>query len=541
MTDVTDKTGGAAVVLPEPRATVRERPTRPHPPVPAARPPWRRATRSAWAGAGAGVVVAVALTAVTARGLGDDSYISLDYARTLIEQGQWGLVPGRTANTATSPLNVWLLAAGLGVTGTAAGAVGLVLALAFGVVGAGAVRLARALAPAAPGPLLPLGALGLLATSPLLTSTVGLETYLGVAVVVAVAVAAVAGRPGAAGVVCGLAVLVRPDYAVPAAIVMLVLWRPARRRTWALGLVRTALAAVAVALPWHLWAWWALGGFVPDTFSFKTNPAAGRVPAMIADFDALYWSRTPVAVVVVGVVVLAGWCAAAASLRPGARAAGPAVPGRVPSGRLVVAFAASGTGHAAALMTINAYPQAWYYGPLVAGCALAVAVVVATGSRRTRVAGAACLAVYCGLALVVAGQGGVPWRAADMNSNFTDAGAYLRIGRDLPALVGDVPVAPPGEIGAITWGCRCDTVDQFSARGAARPLLDRRYERGGPLSRAVLSLNGRYRPDTPPPAPAYRLRYVRGADPTPVGVRHTWWVTSPQSGVPFRIVLVPAS
>jgi hypothetical protein len=127
-----------------------------------------------------------------------------------------------------------------------------------------------------------------------------------------------------------------------------------------------------------------------------------------------------------------------------------------------------------------------------------------------------------------------------MNSNFTDPAAYLRIGHDLPGLVGDVSVAPPGEIGAITWGCRCDMVDQFSARADARPLLDHRYDVGGHLSRAVLRLNWRHRPDAAAPDPAFRLRYVRGDDPTPTGVLHTWWVTSPQTGLPFRIVLVPA-
>jgi hypothetical protein len=83
-------------------------------------------------------------------------------------------------------------------------------------------------------------------------------------------------------------------------------------------------------------------------------------------------------------------------------------------------------------------------------------------------------------------------------------------------------------------------VDQFSARADARPLLDHRYDVGGHLSRAVLRLNWRHRPDAAAPDPAFRLRYVRGDDPTPTGVLHTWWVTSPQTGLPFRIVLVPA-
>lgn len=274
VTDVTDATREALV--PSPRPAPEASAT-----VPARRvgTPWRARCLSP----GVGILVAATLTVLGARGMGDDSYISLDYARTLLEHGQWGLVPGRTANTATSPLNVWLLAAGLALTGTVTGAVGLVLASALAAVGLGADRIARLVGA---GPLLPLSAMALLATSPLLVSTIGLETYLGVAVVVAAATATMTRRPGVAGALCGLAVLVRPDCAIPAAVVVLALWRPPGLRVRVRGLVRAGLAAVVVFLPWHVWAWYELGGFVPDTFSFKTNPAAGRVPAMIADFAA---------------------------------------------------------------------------------------------------------------------------------------------------------------------------------------------------------------------------------------------------------------
>ncbi|MCD2188465.1 hypothetical protein [Actinomycetospora soli] len=528
MTSVTPRSAGTLVV-PAPRRV----PDLEQVPGPPGRSSW-------WASPGGsavlGLLAATALTAVAVRGLGDDSYISLDYARTLVEHRQWGLVPGRGANTATSPLNVWLLALGLGATGTVTGAVWGVLAAAFAVVGAGMSRIGRAIGAS---PLLPVVSLALLATSPLLASTVGLETYLGVAVVVAVAVAALEDRPVLVGVGCGLAVLVRPDYLVPVAVVVLLLLRARGPLAWLRRTATVAIVAGTVALPWHLWAWFELGGFVPDTFSFKTNPAGGHVPSLIAMFDSLYWSRTPVAVVVVGVLVLAGWTVALGSVAVGLRRAPRAVLGAPSSpAAVIVAFAASGTAHIVALMVINAYPQAWYYGPLVAGCTLATAVALGMRSHRAVLTG---VAVYCVIAGLVAGQGGVPWRAADMNSNFTDAATYLAIGRDVSAVVGSAPVASPGEIGALAWGCRCDIVDQFSARGNARPLLDHRYDLGGPLSRAVLRLNARHRPDVPAPVPAYKLRYVRGDDPMPSEVVRTWWAISPQTGLPFRIVLVAAS
>src|SRR5438093_951726 len=66
----------------------------------------------------------------------------------------------------------------------------------------------------------------LLGTSPVLVSTVGLETYLGIAVLLGVAAAALRGQVALTGVLCGLAVLTRPDFAVPAAVLALLVARP---------------------------------------------------------------------------------------------------------------------------------------------------------------------------------------------------------------------------------------------------------------------------------------------------------------------------
>ena len=41
----------------------------------------------------------------------DDAYITLSYAKNLAFHGHWGLIEDGTANTATSPLNVLVLAA----------------------------------------------------------------------------------------------------------------------------------------------------------------------------------------------------------------------------------------------------------------------------------------------------------------------------------------------------------------------------------------------------------------------------------------------
>ena len=144
------------------------------------------------------------------RALIDDSYITLDYARTLAQHGQWALEPGHQANTATSPLNVLLLAGLIVLTGAPVVSVGILLAITVIVISVAlsviSTRLGHSQWPA-------VTAVILLVTNPLLISTIGLETYLGIALIAVLGAAVVTRRPVAVGVVCGLLVLTRADLA----------------------------------------------------------------------------------------------------------------------------------------------------------------------------------------------------------------------------------------------------------------------------------------------------------------------------------------
>src|SRR4051794_2403722 len=70
--------------------------------------PWPAAGRAV---AAVGVAVGVYLYVATFRvAFIDDAYIQLQYARDLASHHTWGFLPGRAANTSTSPLNVLLTA-----------------------------------------------------------------------------------------------------------------------------------------------------------------------------------------------------------------------------------------------------------------------------------------------------------------------------------------------------------------------------------------------------------------------------------------------
>jgi hypothetical protein len=211
--------------------------------------------------AAAGGLAGGLLFSLAYRSMGDDAHITMAYARNLALDGQWGLIPGEMANSATSPLNVVLITLGTAITRQPAVAVGLVLVACLAAAAVWSSQLARALGISRS---LPFVSVALLATSPLLVSTIGLETFLGVCLLVGLVRYGAEGRSVAAGVVAGLLVLTRPDYAVLAMVVTVVLTGLRQR------LIRTTAVALAVAAPWHVFSWLVLGSAVPDTFVFKT-------------------------------------------------------------------------------------------------------------------------------------------------------------------------------------------------------------------------------------------------------------------------------
>lgn len=423
----------------------------------------------------AGLVFLVAHTA-----LPDDAYITLNYARNFAEVGHWGLLADRPSNTATSPLNVWLLAAGTLVTGRPVLAVGLVLVACLGLMGWWSARLARELDLS---PVLPAALVGLLVTSPLLVSTIGLETYLGVTALVGVARYAVAGRPLATGLLCGLAVLTRPDLAVPAGVLVLglVAWH-----RWAV----VAVVGAAVALPWHLFAWYRLGGFLPDTVWFKAGDHWG--PYTFTNGWVLYALAVPAPTVLALLPAVAGLLAVGWWLLSGYRH---------PARRLALVFAIAGLTQWAAFAALGTAPYPWYLAPSVV-CLTVTAAVTAAALRWRRAAAGMVGAVLVGSAVFL---GSWHWQWGPLNANFGTAGQYAAIGRGVVAITGGEEVLVRYEVGTPAFFCRCPMVEWFGDRALTDQLIAGRVASAGPMLGALMRWNFAHRTPTPIPRPRWLL------------------------------------
>jgi hypothetical protein len=447
----------------------------------------------------AGAVAGSLLFLVAHRGISDDGYITVDYARNLAYHGHWGVVPSLTANTATSPLTVILLAAITAVVRGPVLAVGLLL---MATTAASAVWLRRiAEMTGLSRWLLPAIGVAMLLSSPLLASTIGLETYLCTALFIGLVRYALAGRWLATGIVAGLLVLGRPDLAVVDVVVVLTV-AAARRRA-----LRSGLAAVAIAAPWYVFSWFMLGSALPDTFLLKIR-GDGWVGFHFASGPLWYLTYRPLAAVLTllaagcGLVALSSW-AALAVVRRGALT--------TDAGQAAVAFGLGGIAHAAAFSLLGTPPSHWYYGPVVAGlslCSVVTALVVVQSDRDTSPRGVAALGSLFLVVLAAAGYDvgrGVPWETPPIATNWATRAEYQRVAEDISKMRPGATVVSPSEVGILAYFCKCEIVDFISDRGRTERDIASRAQQSGPLISQLLKLNYIHHVPAPPKPAEFEL------------------------------------
>ncbi|WP_410674322.1 hypothetical protein [Amycolatopsis sp. cmx-4-68] len=472
-----------------------------------------------------GAVLGAAVFLLVRGSLTDDGYITLAYAKNLAVHGEWGLVPGSPANSATSPLNVLLLGALTLVTRVASGphpvvALGVLTVLCGGALGWAWHRVGRVLAlPPAAGVL----GVALVLLNPFVLSAIGLEVLLIPAVLLVLTVFALEGRPVAFGVAGGLAVLTRLDLVVFVAVIAV--GAPAIRRR----LLPAAGCAVLTAAPWFAVSWLVFGSFVPDTLVIKQTQAGLFAPWTYRTGPVMYYAGWPVTVLVsflpalLGVAALAAWAVERfAGRRPGLPVLGP-----------VAALGAGGILYYVAYSFLGVGPFHWYYvAPATSASAFAVAAAGAWYARTQRRTGPPVLALGVVGALVVSGAAvdaaqGVPWRSPVIFGNWASAGDYARVGGQLGPRLAGASVASPGEIGTLAYFCECAILDEFSDRGQAVALIDRRIATANPAMSLALRVNYHWLDrSVTAREPDYRLQYAPG----PASGPDTWTVSSAAKG-----------
>ncbi len=508
---------GAAVAEPD-LGRPREVDTDPAPP----RPGPTTDGRTRWAVPIVAALASAVAFLVARRTLIDDTFITLAYARNFAYHLHWGLIPQHTANSATSPLNVIVLGAALRILRNPTWAVGAVFVGSYAVFGWCLARVVRALR-------LSVGvafvAIAVLLLNPLLLSVIGMEgTTLGLAVFGLLLWAAVEKRPVAFGIALGLTLVIRLDFVIVAATILVM--TPAIRRAW----LRWLVPAVVIAAPWYVLSWIALGSAIPDTLAIKDAQIWTDTflsgPEFYArnDLGAVVVSFAP-AVAGLAIVV---W-SLVRGLRPSSR-----IP---PTLRPVVAFGASSVAYFVAYVVLAPPPYLWYYAPLiittsVGGVLIAGFHVAHAGTsrpvrgRRAWAAAAVGAFAVAALVVIVANQR-VGWTRPPIVGNLASPGDYERIGRDLHRRVGDAPIAVRSEIGALAYYCQCELLDAFSDRGMVIPLIENTIEGNGAIGRPLLEANYANLDRSLLPRPA---EYVLDFAPDEPRGRDAWRTRSLETG-----------
>ena len=196
----------------------------------------------------------------------DDNYIFIQYARNLLESGTWGFYSDIASNSATSPLNVILIAGTAILTGSVENAVtwlnwGLLLAILFTL-----VWLSRMLFNGLMfGVLVFWGVI----FNPLIMSTLGMEGLLLILFLLVAISCVIKNAWYGLAITCSALTLTRPDGFL-FSLILLYFIPSIRRRLLFLLLYFILLT------PWFLFSWVALGSVIPDSFFAKCGWSWGR-------------------------------------------------------------------------------------------------------------------------------------------------------------------------------------------------------------------------------------------------------------------------
>lgn len=394
----------------------------------------------------------------------DDAFVTLSYASNLLNYGKWGFLPGRIGNTATSPLNV-ILTTWVGVFAPDLISAALWLA-ALELTGllACLVWLARRITlrpePAVIGFVLLIG-------NPLLLSTLGLESFLYLALMAGALCAFAARRWNILSIVLALLTLTRPDGILLFAILFWWVKSPASRHNL---LSRQRLQFVALyatcLLPWYAFSWYVLGSLVPDTLFIKMFQSWGGF--RFTNGLALYLRHSP------GMVVLSIWPLLAVPVA--------LLAWRNEAGALIRLLTWLTGAYAVGYSMLRVPPYHWYYAPLLGAAILMVTLSLAawfermpashSWLRRTLLL-AAVLISTCAMGAYFVREASLSPAEAPIHTNWATHQQYRQIGLWLRTHVEEShKIRVQCEVGTIGFYSQRQVISTFTTGISKRQWLD---------------------------------------------------------------------
>jgi hypothetical protein len=192
----------------------------------------------------------------------DDAYITFRYSSNIAAGFGFVYNPGERVLGTSTPLYTLLLAAACRLGANPVVVSGIAGALAWSAIAALGILHVRSLG------LLPLLALGLIASSPTIAANLAMESALYCALVLSAFYCFEIGRKIIWAVLAGLAAVTRPDGLIAAATLGVAALLRDRKLPW-----RQALTTALVIVPWYAYAWFNFGSPLPQSFRAKAGLA----------------------------------------------------------------------------------------------------------------------------------------------------------------------------------------------------------------------------------------------------------------------------
>jgi hypothetical protein len=411
----------------------------------------------------------------------DDTFITLQYVRTLRDHGIWGFYPWEVTNTATSPLNVLLTAAiSLGVQDLVQAALALATLEALALLAVLLLlsqHITRGCA---------FGVFSFLAVvrNPLLLSTIGLEPLLYTTLLVACVYAFLIQHYTSLAVLLALLTLTRPDGVLlfPLVVIAILLRHRASEASvagepregttdrWRAPLRLVAWLCLVYALclvPWYIFSWIYLGSVVPSTFGIKLRQGTWD-GFSFSNGALLYGLRYPWETLFA--LLLTPFACLCLKIRNRRAALAAAL------------LAAFGTTYFAAYAALGVPPYHWYFVPVVIPYVILGVLGLLTAAEQINhaqhslIRGIAVIlsraVVLSGLIYLLLGRGD-PLMQPPIHTNYATHQQYREIGLWLRNHVEpDANVRVDGEIGTIAFYAERRLADAFSCRLANHRIME---------------------------------------------------------------------
>jgi hypothetical protein len=403
----------------------------------------------------------------------DDTFITLRYASTLRNYFEWGFYHGWTSNTATSPLNVVLIALfNIFISDVVSAALLLTAVESVGII----VCLFKLSQHEYHNNLFAMvAAIGTI-LNPLLLSTIGLESFLFCLLFSCSLLCLITRNPKQLGISLGLLTLTRPEGCLFFAFFLgYYILHQTIHRAKIKTVFQIAVPYIITIAPWFLFSWIHLGSFVPDTLFIKIHQNwGGNILTGISLYFTKFPFETMVAFIFIPIaIVFFRWTKDTFRYL-------------LPSCTIAYLFC---------YLFLDVPPYHWYYTPiayisiLMGSYGLSV-FVLNHKERFGRIVGVMGLIVpLLGFVAVMSFRPTIPLKEAFIYSNWASQNQYRNIAQWLSdSITTTRPIILNGEAGTIAYFCKHQMTNYFTI-GIDDSIIVNRFHKISTVSRLCASIN----------------------------------------------------